>query len=480
MRVDMERCRRLCAHVALAACLFSATSVSGSNDLRLVEAVKHGDAQAVSALLTEADVNAREPDGATALLWAVQWDDLETADLLIRAGAHVDVANDYGVTPLWMAATNGSAAMIEKLLNAGADPNSALPNGETVVMTAARTGRVDAVTALLSRGARVDGAEDVKGQTALMWALSERHLDVAEALIASGADVQARSTSGFSPILFAARQGDLDAVKMLLDRGADVGETALDGTSVLHMATVRGHVELVEFLLDQGVDPNADGNGYTPLHWAAGWWETATTRDYSVREWSRLAGLPEEERMRLLEALLAGGANVNARTTRNPPRFGSSAWKIHGGGSAAGATPLFFAAMTGDIEVMRLLLDHGADPLLPTVSNTSPLMGAAGLAVEESETLVSEQRHLDAVKMLHALGGDIHAANDQGNTVLHGAAFLGYDSIVQYLVDEGVELNRRNNMGQTPYKIASGIEVTMMFFQHPSTEALLRELGGVE
>ena len=480
MRVDTERRGGLWARLALMTCLISTTSAAQSSGLRLVEAVKNRDAQAVSALLTEVDVNTRAPDGATALLWAAQWDDLQTADLLIRAGAQVDAANDYGATPLSLAATNGSTAMVERLLDAEADPNAALASGETVLMTASRTGRLETVTALLARGADVNGTERVRGQTALVWALSERHLDVAEALVAHGADVRGRTTSGYTPLLFAARQGDLDAVQMLLAHGADVNETASDGTSVLHMATVRGHVGLVEFLLDEGADANAAGAGYTPLHWAAGTWETATTRDYAVGEWRTLAGLPAEEKRRLLEALLANGADPNPRTTKNPPRLGSSAWKIHGGGAAIGATPFFFAAMTGDVNVMRLLLESGADPLVATNAGTTPLMGAAGLAVEESETQVPEQQHLDAVKMLYDLGGDIHAANDQGNTALHGAAFLGYNTIVQFLVDEGVELNARNTIGQTPYKIASGIEVTMMFFQHPSTEVLLREMGGVE
>ena len=480
MRVDTEPRGGVWAGLALATCLISATSVAGSSDLRLVEAVKHRDAQAVSALLTEVDVNTRAPDGATALLWAAQWDDLQTADVLIRAGAQVDAANDYGVTPLSLAATNGSTAMVERLLDAEADPNAALASGETVLMTAARTGRLDTVKALLAGGANVHGTERVRGQTALVWALSERHLDVAEALVAHGADVRGRTTSGYTPLLFATRQGDLDAVQMLLAHGADVNETASDGTSVLHMATVRGHLGLVEFLLDEGADANATGTGYTPLHWAAGTWETATTRDYSVGEWRTLAGLPAEEKTRLLAALLTHGANPNAQTTKNPPRLGSSAWKINGGGSAIGATPFFFAAMTGDVDVMRLLLESGADPLIATNAGTTPLLGAAGLAVEESETQVPEQQHLDAVKMLVDLGGDIHAANDQGNTALHGAAFLGYDTIVQFLVDEGVELNARNTIGQTPYTIASGIEVTMMFFKQPSTEVLLREMGGVE
>jgi ankyrin repeat protein len=466
-------------HALLPALGLLAVSASAA-DLRLIEALKHGDLATVGALIKQVDVNAREPDGATALLWAAQRDDVRAAALLIQAGANVNLANEYGVTPLSLAATNGSAAMIAQLLGAGADANGARPSGVTPLMTAARTGRLDAVAALLAGGADVQAAEHGMGQTALIWALSERHGGIARLLVEHGAHVEVRSIGGFTPLLFAARQGDLESARWLLAHGADVNAAAGDGTTALHMATVRGHVALAEFLLDQGADANASAPGYTPLHWAAGTWETATTRDYGVREWEVLAGLSAGDKARLIRALLAHGANPNAHTTRNVPRFGSSAWKIHGEGSAIGATPFFYAAASADIPTMLLLIANGGDPLLPTNDHTTPLIATAGLGIEESETRIPEARHLEALRLLVALGGDIEGANDQGNTALHAAAFLGYDSIVQYLVDKGVALNPKNQQGQTPYKIASGIMVTQMFFRHPSTEALLRRLGGVE
>src|SRR5262249_9791045 len=153
------------------------------------------------------------------LHWAAHWDDLDTADLLIRAGAKVQAANSYGITPLALACTNGNAAMVTLLLKAGADPNAARSTGETPLMTASRTGSIETVKALLARGARADAKEPLEGQTALMWAISERHADIARVLIEQGADVHARTTSGFSPLLFAARVGDLASTRMLLDAG---------------------------------------------------------------------------------------------------------------------------------------------------------------------------------------------------------------------------------------------------------------------
>jgi ankyrin repeat protein len=181
-----------------------------------------------------------------------------------------------------------------------------------------------------------------------------------------------------------------------------------------------------------------------------------------------------------MTALLTHGADPNARVTRNVPRFGSSAWRIYGGASPAGATPFFFAASVGDVKVMRFLLAKGADPHLATEDNTTPLMAAAGLAVEESETRIPEARHLEAVRVLIDLGADVRSANKQGDTALHGAAFLGYNEVLQLLLDRGAALNARNKQGQTPYRIALGIMVNNMFFQHPNTAAMLKNAGGVE
>jgi ankyrin repeat protein len=158
-----------------------------TRDVRLVDAVKSGDRATIETLLArKTDVNSSEPDGSTALHWAVHRDDLPTADLLIRSGANVRATNRYGVTPLSIAATNGGAAMIERLLAAGADPNTALPDGETVLMTAARTGKPEAVKTLLAHGAQVNAREPGKAQTALMWAAAENNATVVKVLAEAG------------------------------------------------------------------------------------------------------------------------------------------------------------------------------------------------------------------------------------------------------------------------------------------------------
>src|SRR5205809_2875330 len=187
-----------------------------ADDLRLVNAVKAKDKDAVRSLLNEkVDVNVPLADGATALQWAADWDDLETAGLLIRAGAKVNAAHEYGVTPPTAACTNGNGAMVETLLKAGADPNTALPTGETALMTCARTDSVEAVKSLLIRGANPNAKENQQGQTPLMWAVAEKRAGVAQVLIEHGADPNAHSKGGFTPLMFAARVGDVESVRVL-------------------------------------------------------------------------------------------------------------------------------------------------------------------------------------------------------------------------------------------------------------------------
>src|SRR5262249_1313795 len=179
----MHRLQRLALTVVVwAACLWSAQA--SDRDLRLIDAARSRDARLVATLIKQGvNVNVAQPDGATALHWAAQWDDLETASLLLHAGALPRIVNDYGVSPLWYACLNGSTQRVEALVKGGGDANMALPTGETALMTASRTGKVAPVQALLAKGASVNAHERLKGQTALMWAVSEGHRDVAKVLL---------------------------------------------------------------------------------------------------------------------------------------------------------------------------------------------------------------------------------------------------------------------------------------------------------
>src|SRR4051794_23659873 len=231
--------RHLSTPLLLLVIVATAGVSAGGNEIRLSDAVKSGNRDAVRALLKQggsaADVNAREVDGTTALHWAARANDAETTQLLLAAGAQANVANRYGVTALSLAAANGNAAIVEALLKAGADANGALPQGETVLMTAARAGNAEVVKALLARGADVNAKDDLLGETALMWAAAENRPDAARLLIAAGAPVDARSKEltydrdrfglegvltilprgNWTPLMYAARQGSVEAARVL-------------------------------------------------------------------------------------------------------------------------------------------------------------------------------------------------------------------------------------------------------------------------
>ena len=464
---------------AVIALLTAASVAAAAADVPLVEAAKRQNTEAVRTLLAEgALANATPPDGVTALHWAAQWDQAEIADLLISAGAEVNAADHYAVTPLALACTNASAAMVTRLLDAGANPNTAQATGETALMTCARGGVVDAVNPLLARGVDVNATEATLGQTALMWAAWEGHTEVVDTLIDHGADVDARTTTGYTALLLAAREGDEETTRVLLEAGADINVVAEDGTTALVVAVIRRHTGYAEFLLDRGADPNL-GPGFTPLHWAAGEWDTELN-DLSNgvaegNEWSVFGGLHDADRVRVVRLLLAHGADPNAQTDRTPG-FGIAV-KGHLG-NITGGTPFLIAARANDIDVMRELLAHGADPLVPTRNGTTPLMMAAGIGHEPGITRSAEGEALEAVYLCVELGADVNAVNEAGDTALHGAAGRERaDSIVQFLADRGAELDAKNHRGWTPLVIAEGIHTGGNFIQSDTTAALLRQLG---
>ena len=452
--------------------LLVASTAGAGSDLSLIEAVKGQDTATARELIQRnVDVNTPQADGATALHWAVHRDDLEIAKLLIEAGANVNATNDFGVMPLSLACTNRNASMIETLLKAGADSNAPLLTGETPLMTAAHAGDLDTVDVLLSHGADVNAKEPVREQTALMWALGEKHAAVALRLIEHGADIHAATTLGFTPLLFAAREGDLEAAKILLDAGADANTiakpratqtytggrsnpTAKVGLSALHVAALRGHGDIAVLLLERGADPNYAGPGYTPLHWTVGSWETEMNGVNGMKapkdhEWDRMRGV-QAGKLELVKALLDHGADPNALLEKNPSRYGFTVTSTR----PKGSTPFALAAMAGEADIMRMLADYGADPSLKPSNGLTPLMMAAGLRQHRAENVASEDDLLAAVKVAVELGADVNATDPGGNTALHGAAWIRSTKIIQFLADHGADVNALNRQGQSPLYIA--------------------------
>ena len=484
-----ERLMRLAAWSLLALMVTTAT-IAANGDLPLTEAVKARDVRKVRSLLSQRiDVNARSTDGATALLWAVHGNDDELADLLIQAGADVNMSNDYRMTPLALACTNGNSEMVVRLLKAGANPNTSIATGEPPIMTCAATGNVETVRALLERGANVNAAELQNNQTALMWAVAERHPEVVRVLTAAGADLRARSRHGFTALHFAAREGDLESTRLLLAAGIDVNiraeadaslkgrGPAFDamrsaGSTPLLVATVRGNIPLALFLLEQGADPSIDTAGFTPLHWAAATWESDLSNPMFGFS-DPMSGIPDRQaKLDLVKALLARGANPNARVARRLPGFAG------GYAEPIGATPFFLAASVADVEMMRLLLDAGADPAHQTESKTSALMAAAGVNRKLADSPVTEEQSIAAVSLLLKLGADASHTSSNGENALFGPAYRGWNRLVQLLVDNGANVNVVSKAGITPWLAASGLGDRFGgVLYNPQTAELLVRLG---
>jgi ankyrin repeat protein len=409
-------------------------------------------------------------DGTTTLHLAVQRDDLQAADKLIRSGADVKAANRYGVTPLQLAATNGNAALVERLIAAGADPNTALPDGETVLMTAARTGRAEAVKALVARGADVHAKERLKGQTALMWAAAEDNTAAIRALIEAGANVHERSKSGsFTACLFAVRAGHLDATRALVDAGANANDTMPDGTSALVVAVINARYELAAMLLDLGADPNAAAQGWTALHQVA--WSRRHNAGFNLPGPAPTGSL---DSLDLVRKLAQKGADVNARLTKEP-RDGNRNLL-----NRIGSTPFLMAAKSDDVPLMKVLLEVGADPALTTNLGTTAMMVAAGVGIwAPGENPGTHDEALAAVKLAFEVGGGkVNDIDKNGETALHGAVYRGGAlPVIQFLADNGARLDVRNKKGLTPVEVADGEEHTPnVLKRYPEAAALLRTL----
>ena len=478
----VEKISRASAVIAL---LLAVSLNAAASPVPLIDAIKAADKAAIRALLQQrVNVNAPEPDGTTALHWAARTNDLQTAEMLLRQGANVKAANRFGVTPLHLACTSGNAVMIELLLKSGADPNTVASEGETALMTAARSGNADAVNVLLASGADVNTKEKWRGQNALMWAAAEGHSDVIRALLAKGADMHARSNGGFTPLLFAVREGKIGAVKTLLEAGADLNESlpsrrrggtaenateSEPGINAFMLAVGNVHYELAAFLLDKGADPNSAPQGFTALHQIS-WLRRPGTGDNNPAP----QGSGKMDSLEFVRKLVAHGANVNARATKQA-NMGVTI-RFH----SIGATPFLLAARTADVQLMRLLLDLGADPLLPNEDGTTPLLAAAGVGtnspIEEPGT---EPEIMEAVKLVLARGGDVNAVDKNGDTAMHGAAHKHAPSVIRFLAEKGAKMqiwNQPNNAKQTPMQIAEGVLVGMNVVSHPPTAEAIREI----
>jgi ankyrin repeat protein len=465
--------------VSIAVAAAAVTLSAAASSTPLIDAVRGGSLEQVRALIEQrVDVNAVLSDGTTALHWAAHSNRDEVAHLLIAAGANANVVNRYGVTPLTLAATNGNAALAAALLEAGADPNVTVGEGETILMTAARSGSVEIIKALVARGAEVNKAEEWQGQTALAFAAAENHADAVKVLVELGADVDARSkrlefpefvfqTAGmiyavqpvgeWTPLMYAARDGAIDAVRALGDSGADLNLVDPDGTTALTLAILNGHFDTAVALLEKDADPNvADNNGMTPLYAAVDMHTIQTVFGRPMPLLEDATGPVE-----MVQALLAHGADPDVQLKR--PIIGRHTRNTGDPSLSEGTTALARAAKSGDAQLMKVLLEGGADPHLTQADLTTVAMIAArggGQRVypgsDSVSTPATEEDSLAALALVVEAGVDLDAFNVDGDTAIHRAAARGADSIVSYLAERGVRLDTLDRQGRTPLDVALG------------------------
>jgi len=491
----------------------------------VAEAARQGDLQTVQALLQQGlDVNGWGKDGTPALHWAVRVNDQDLVAVLLAAGADVNGANRYGLAPIHVAVQHRHADMVQRLLEAGASVELADASGELPLLQATQLGDPALVDLLLANGAQVDARDLNYGQSALMLAVREGHAGLVQRLLAAGANVNAQSLAGEvhrnvlptevpvgtsqgvginrsglpergmrypitgmkTPLLFATREGNLELTKLLVEAGADIEAADANGITPLINAILNhsvtnvnrsgqsDHLKIAQYLVEMGANVNVqDWYGQTPLFAAV----DIRNLEFTVTATSNR--VDRESAYALIESLLAAGADPNPRIKEfTPERRFIAGTGFNGWVDLTGQTPFLRAAIAGDLRVLHLLLEYGADPNITTTGGTSALMFAAGVSWAFSETFdEGPDALLETVKLTHALGNDINAVNTMGLRAIHGAANRGSNDILTYLVENGALLDVADNEGRTPVAWAEG-ELTgaRAPVRKPETISLLLEL----
>jgi ankyrin repeat protein len=436
------------------------------------------------------DVNRRDVDGSTPLQWAVYKGDVAEARRLLRAGADASLANNYGATPMSLAAEVGNTDILKLLLEVGANADSPNPDGQTALQAVARTGSVDAAQLLLDHHATVDARETWGGQTALMWASARRHPEMMQLLIARGADVNARSidrdyqrhvtaegrpksldSGGFTPLLYAARENCLACVDVLLKNKADIDLPDPDGVSPLLLAIMNANWDLAKQLIAAGADVNQwDIYGEAPVLTAVDLRNRVDGGRASIDPTNTTKGLA------IVTLLLERGADPNMQLLFKPAN-------VRGGGTTftRGATPLIRAATNGDLEVVKILLSHGADATVYMADRQTPIHAAIAGRAAEPQTV-------ELIKVLQKAGTDVnvialvnHPEEIRGGTALHYAVRKRYKEVIRLLASYGIDMDAVDQDGLTAldYTQSRGF-MPFMALQTPlykDEAALLRELG---
>jgi ankyrin repeat protein len=466
-------------------------------------AAYNGDAELAQLLLEAgADPAAVNRNGSTPLWLAANRGDAEVIAVLLEGGANANEELPLGRRPLMLAARSGVVAAVEVLLEGGADPNaSETQRGTTALMQAADQGHADVVQFLIEAGADIsagsapvfrDGrtaalgnSEDPRNMVrrqviAVLCEEEDPDLNLLRELVqearddtlfadvarmetpparqdicgkirmgnlgfvqaADGStrfsdDAEQRQPDGgeLTPLIYAARSGSIEAARVLLEAGADVNQTSRYGWSPLLAATQNRQYQMGKFLIDNGADVNlANKGGWTPLYLA--------TDNRNLEGGDYPTPAPDMDDMAYITLLLDKGANVNARITESTETrtVFTNQWLDENG-----ATAFLRASQSGDLALMKLLIERGADPHINTELNITPLAVAAGIGWVEGVTSErSPAETVEAVKYLLELGVDPNLQADTGRVALHGAAHKGATEVVKVLVAAGAKLDVRD------------------------------------
>lgn len=440
------------------------TAETGRPNSTLADAIEKRNYGLAKQLLQQSDakrqVQQRQADGMTALHWAVQHGDLDWTQRLLAADAKVDSVTEYQITPLWIACSQGHTQIAIELLRAGADVHRQHAGKVTYLMLAAKQGDAELIDELIERGCDVD-ARQRNGQTALMWAAAYGHADAVRQLAKHGADLSLTSELGFTAFHFACRQGCTEAAMAFCDLGVDLnqpmkpksssGRNPRKGMTPLMLAVESAHYDLALKLVDKGADPNDQTSGFAPLH-ALAWVRRPQKGDNPEGDPPpRVTG--KVSALQFVEALVDKGAYVNLPVKRGSTPKGRLGTR--------GATPFLLASQTCDLPLMKTLLKLGADPTMTNADGCTALLAAAGIGnhhVGEHPGTVTEVRQ--TVLWLHQeLGLDINHVDDNGESVMHAAAYRLYPEIVELVTELGADpeiWDRKNKYGWTPLLIAMG------------------------
>ncbi|MDG2176520.1 MAG: ankyrin repeat domain-containing protein [Gammaproteobacteria bacterium] len=460
----------------LASCLLPLASAFGQDgsEAQLLALVSAGETAAALELIGRStDVNQSQPDGTTALHWAVYYADEALVRQLIRRGAQVTARNEFGATPLSQAAIIGNPGIIDRLLDAGADANEAGADGQTPLMVIARSGNIEAAETLVNADADVNVVEKWRGQTALMWAAAQQQPEMVAFLLANGADPDAQSfpnnwerqvtaeprmkvlpAGGLTPLLYAAREGCSECTRLLIEAGADINKTDPESITPLLMANLNANWDSAKLLIEAGAWLDKwDFYGRNPLY-AAVDYSTLPHGGRSDRLSDDLTTAQE-----IIALVLEKGGNPNLQLKLFPPYRALGADRGADGLLRTGTTALFRATRGADIPTMKLLLEHNALVNLSQENGVSPLIVSSGYrasAIDTRGRFRTEIQALEATKLLLAYDADVESRTEGGQTALFGAATNGWNEMVKLLIEYGADVTATDDQGNTVVDAAMG------------------------